>query len=154
MGCVMSHKIKLDENVEAPGIPIVNAKIVDSSVLPKSPDDDNGEFEWMKVNIHSPQIIELQKQNFVIGMIDENGYVLLRRSRTMLSTHRFATAAIIMIGSNQNQKSLELGDCRMGSTYITRDIIDGSSITMNIDSNGVEVYIYNGGSVVVSFPNS
>ena len=118
--------------------------------LPMTPmDDRNGRFDWTKCQDIGNEILELQEKGFVIATEAENGYSWLRRRRFDPSEHRFATATSVKV----QDRVLALGACRTGPKHITRDVCDssGASLTMVVPDDGIETYVFNGGSVSVSF---
>lgn len=159
----MSTKKKLSKSVHEPavgqavtvtGVPPRTGQAV-TVVPPRTPTEDaHGKFQWMSCTLSDSKIISLQQKGFVVASEIANGYAFLRRERPDLSTHRFATASVVNVNVG-GCGFFHLGACRNGTNYITRDVLldsKGASLTMTVTETGVELYIFNGASVVVSFP--
>lgn len=131
-------------------VPLVDVNVFAADSPPRRPEDDrNAQFEWIQCSFNAAHMIELQSEGFTVVCEIANGYAMLRRRRTDLSDHRFATASSVTVTG----RVLPLGACRIGAKYVTRDVFDphGASLTMIVAPTGEEVYVFNRGEVAVSF---
>jgi len=147
-GAAVGHSAAAAAVVTA--VPVVDVTVFAADSPPRRPEDDrNAQFQWTTCRFCETHIIELQSEGFAVVCEVANGYAMLRRRRTDLSDHRFATASSVTVAG----RVLPLGSCRIGAKYVTRDVFDphGASLTMIVAPTGEEVYVFNRGEVAVSF---
>ena len=143
---------KSDETIFTSKVAPVCGIVIDKK--PNTPEDDlNDDYIWKINNIHSPDLVQDQIDGFAYASIDSQ-YIYLRKLRNRL-THRFETVDHVFLGN----AVIYLGDCRITSSSITRDVIRIKpsksyklhTLTCVTSKLGVETYVCGGSSYQICY---